>query len=128
MIADPPGPRERNGPVHAGRSSNGAEGYMMLGRMARWNYYFASCHAITSKGKTVELPAGHGMVTLDADAAAESVFFSGGSGAIRTSAGRGSASGKKRAGGTARIGAPRLPELRPASGRQSPVELRRARG
>lgn len=48
---------------------------MMVSRMARWNYYFASCHAITSKGKTVELPGGHGMVTLDADAAAESVFF-----------------------------------------------------
>lgn len=48
---------------------------MMCVRMARWNYYFAACHAITSKGKTVELPGGHGMVTLEVDAAAESVFF-----------------------------------------------------
>ena len=48
------------------RSPNRRGHYMMVCRMARWNYYFAACHAITTKGKTVELPGGHGMVTLDA--------------------------------------------------------------
>lgn len=44
--------------------------------MERWNFYFKpSCHAVSVKGATVLLPSGHGMVTLDDDAASEHVFF-----------------------------------------------------
>lgn len=44
--------------------------------MVRWNFYFKpTCQAVTTTGATVMLPTGHGMVTLDDDAASEQVFF-----------------------------------------------------
>lgn len=44
--------------------------------MERWNFYFKpSALAISMSGATVKLPVGHGMVTLDEDAASEKVFF-----------------------------------------------------
>ncbi len=43
--------------------------------MERWNYYFKSCQAICVTGRTVDVPTGHGMVTLIDGAEFESVFF-----------------------------------------------------
>lgn len=43
--------------------------------MARWNYYFGACHAVSVAGPTVALPEGHGVVTLVEDAPCECVFF-----------------------------------------------------
>ncbi len=43
--------------------------------MERLNYFFEPCHAVTSSGPTVALPAGHGMVTLEKDGSSESVYF-----------------------------------------------------
>lgn len=44
--------------------------------MKRWNFYFSpTCHAVSKTGATVELPVGHGMVTLEDDANSEHVFF-----------------------------------------------------
>ena len=44
--------------------------------MERWNFYFKpTAQAISMTGATVKLPTGHGMVTLDEDAASEQVFF-----------------------------------------------------
>jgi hypothetical protein len=45
--------------------------------MERWNYYFKSSQAISVTGRTVDLPTGHGMVTLVDDAKYELVFFPG---------------------------------------------------
>ncbi len=41
----------------------------------RWNFYFEPCAAVTLAGACVDLPKGHGIVTIDEDAASESVFF-----------------------------------------------------
>ena len=44
--------------------------------MERWNFYFKpTCQAVTMTGATVQLPTGHGMVTVDEDGASEQVFF-----------------------------------------------------
>ncbi len=43
--------------------------------MERWNYYFSDCHAVTLAGQTVNLPTGHGMVTMAEGAPSERVFF-----------------------------------------------------
>ena len=40
-----------------------------------WNYYFEPCRAALCTGATVQIPAGHGIVTIDSDAASEAVFF-----------------------------------------------------
>ncbi len=40
-----------------------------------WNYYFERCHATSNTGATVELPEGHGIVTLDDRNEFERVFF-----------------------------------------------------
>ncbi len=40
-----------------------------------WNYYFESCRAACNSGATVELPEGHGIVTLDERNEFERVFF-----------------------------------------------------
>ena len=40
-----------------------------------WNYYFESCRAACNTGATVELPEGHGIVTLDERNEFERVFF-----------------------------------------------------
>ena len=45
--------------------------------MTRWNFFFRSCEAISSNGRTVKVPTGHGMVTLADDASFEEVFFPG---------------------------------------------------
>jgi len=41
----------------------------------RWNFYFEPCTAVTPTGASVDLPAGHGIVTIEEDAASDSVFF-----------------------------------------------------
>ena len=41
----------------------------------RWNFYFEPCAAVTLAGACVDLPKGHGIVTIEEDAASESVFF-----------------------------------------------------
>jgi hypothetical protein len=43
--------------------------------MNRWNYYFKACQAICVTGRTIEVPAGHGIVTLNDEVNFESVFF-----------------------------------------------------
>lgn len=43
--------------------------------MERWNYFFQSCRVICVTGQMVELPTGHGMVTLNEDGDFEAVFF-----------------------------------------------------
>ncbi|MHA1109213.1 MAG: hypothetical protein ACTSQV_08860 [Alphaproteobacteria bacterium] len=44
--------------------------------MERWNFYFKpTALAVSRTGATVELPTGHGMVTLDENATSEQVFF-----------------------------------------------------
>jgi hypothetical protein len=40
-----------------------------------WNYYFESCRAACNTGATVDLPEGHGIVTLDEGNEFERVFF-----------------------------------------------------
>ena len=40
-----------------------------------WNYYFERCRAACNTGATVELPEGHGIVTLDERNEFERVFF-----------------------------------------------------
>ncbi len=41
----------------------------------RWNFYFEPCAAVTLAGACVDLPKGHGIVTIEEDAASESVYF-----------------------------------------------------
>ena len=41
----------------------------------RWNFYFEPCTAVTPTGASVDLPKGHGIVTIEEDAASDSVFF-----------------------------------------------------
>lgn len=41
----------------------------------RWNFYFEPCAAVTLAGACVDLPEGHAIVTIEDDAASESVFF-----------------------------------------------------
>ena len=41
----------------------------------RWNYYFASCRAVSVSGSAVALPTGHGIVSLFDDADRELVFI-----------------------------------------------------
>ena len=40
-----------------------------------WNYYFESCRAASNTGAAVEMPEGHGIVTLDDHNEFERVFF-----------------------------------------------------
>ncbi|MCE2483661.1 MAG: hypothetical protein J4F33_12480 [Alphaproteobacteria bacterium] len=40
-----------------------------------WNYYFERCRAASNSGATVELPEGHGIVTIDDRNEFERVFF-----------------------------------------------------
>lgn len=41
----------------------------------RWNFYFEPCAAVTLAGACVDLPEGHAIVTIEDDAASESVYF-----------------------------------------------------
>ncbi len=41
----------------------------------RWNFYFEPCTAVTPAGASVDLPEGHAIVTIEDDAASESVYF-----------------------------------------------------
>ena len=43
--------------------------------MERWNYYFQRCQAVSVAGAAVDLPEGHGMVTIGDHIASEHVFF-----------------------------------------------------
>ena len=53
-----------------------------------WNYYFESCRAACNSGATVELPEGHGIVTLDERNEFERVFFSGAPDSVQPGTGR----------------------------------------
>ncbi len=41
----------------------------------RWNFYFEPCTAVTLTGAAVDLPEGHGIVTIDDQEGCESVYF-----------------------------------------------------
>ena len=43
--------------------------------MERWNYYFEAAKAASVSGASVDLPQGHGIVTLGDHGATERVFF-----------------------------------------------------
>ena len=54
------------------RSKTSSEG---TSNVMRWNFYFEPCSAVTMAGAAVDLPQGHAIVTIDEEAASESVFF-----------------------------------------------------